>query len=81
MFDFRSGVLQANGIAPRPTSINATAGHENSSTERDVGTPDDHISEDIKPAELNDRIRSLEVSALLPFHLYISLIFFHNRMN
>ncbi|KAF8557823.1 hypothetical protein OG21DRAFT_1504786 [Imleria badia] len=56
-------VLQANGIAPRPTSTDASAGHESSSSERDVGIPqadDDRTSEDIKPAELNDRIQGLE---------------------
>ncbi|KAF8554450.1 hypothetical protein OG21DRAFT_1484650 [Imleria badia] len=58
VFKYQSlSVLQANGIAPRPTSTNACAGHESNSGERDVGTPQ---ADDIKPAELNDRIQSLE---------------------
>ncbi|KAF8554448.1 hypothetical protein OG21DRAFT_1508885 [Imleria badia] len=54
-------VLQANGVAPRRTT-NACAGHENSSNERDasVGTLDGRTSQDVKPAELNNRIRGLE---------------------
>ncbi|KAH0832993.1 hypothetical protein J3R83DRAFT_11974 [Lanmaoa asiatica] len=53
-------VLQANGIAPRSTSNGANTGYEINSSESNVGTVDDPISEDIKPAQLNDRIQNLE---------------------
>lgn len=76
-FNFRSGVLQANGIAPRVTSTNASSGHEDCIIERDVGIPNDRTSGDIKPVKLNGRIQSLEVSAavvLFPNCLLIYLI-------
>ncbi|KAG6374434.1 hypothetical protein JVT61DRAFT_4471 [Boletus reticuloceps] len=61
VFKYRPlGVLQANGIAPRPASADIDAGLENNDDERNVEAPNGSVPEDIKPAQLNGRIRNLE---------------------
>ncbi|KAF8126957.1 hypothetical protein EV363DRAFT_1433833 [Boletus edulis] len=61
VFKYRPlSVLQANGIAPRPASADVDAGLENNDDERNVGAPNGSVPEDIKPAQLNGRIRNLE---------------------
>ncbi|KAN0093248.1 hypothetical protein V8E55_004032 [Tylopilus felleus] len=60
VFKYRPlGVLQADGIAPRPASTNARSGSENSSGEHVVGAPGGHNVPDIKPAPSNDCIQTL----------------------
>ena len=80
-FDCLSGVLQADGIAPRPASTNARSGSENSSGEHVVGAPGGHNVPDIKPAPSNDciqtlidRVQNLEVFTLISVLLLLPSI-------
>ncbi|KAF9232954.1 hypothetical protein BU15DRAFT_80642 [Melanogaster broomeanus] len=63
VFKYRPlGVLQANGIAPTPKSVSASSSsrHEAISIDCEVETQSDSYTEDVKPAELDNRIQSLE---------------------
>ncbi|KIJ07708.1 hypothetical protein PAXINDRAFT_182411 [Paxillus involutus ATCC 200175] len=61
VFKYRPlGILQANGIAPKPVSVSSGSRHNVNLDECEIEIQDGSYIEDIKPVELDGRIETLE---------------------